>query len=76
LADRLSPPLTTVRVHHYKVGTEAAELVLNVLDRPPHERVPRQVVMPAEPIVRGSTGPARGEPKRPASVSIKDGEFS
>ena len=32
LADRLSPPLTTVRVQHYKAGFEAAELMVDIIE--------------------------------------------
>ncbi|MFN3655723.1 MAG: LacI family DNA-binding transcriptional regulator [Pseudolabrys sp.] len=53
LAERLSPPLTTVRVQHYKAGVEAAELVVHAIEHGLAE--PRRVVLPVELIVRGST---------------------
>ena len=53
LADRLSPPLTTVRVAHYKAGVEAAELIVDVVENGIAE--PRNLVLPVELIVREST---------------------
>jgi LacI family transcriptional regulator len=62
LAERLSPPLTTVRVQHYKAGVEAAELMVDVIENGPTE--PRHVVLPVEMIVRESTQPlSRGGTK-------------
>lgn len=53
LVDRLSPALTTVRVHHYKAGTEAAELIVETIEN--GNETPRHVVLPVELIVRAST---------------------
>lgn len=53
LVDRLSPPLTTVRVQHYKAGVQAAELIVDILEKGIME--PRHFVLPVELIVRGST---------------------
>lgn len=53
LVDRLSPPLTTIRVQHYKAGVEAAELIVDVLEN--GVMPPRHLVLPVEMIVRGST---------------------
>jgi LacI family transcriptional regulator len=53
-ADRFDPPLTTVRIPHYEVGTAAAELLLERL-REPDARV-REIVVPTQLIARGSTG--------------------
>jgi LacI family transcriptional regulator len=52
-ADRLSPPLTTVRVQHYKAGVEAAELIVDILENAIVE--PRHIVLPVDLIVREST---------------------
>jgi LacI family transcriptional regulator len=57
LADRLSPPLTTVRVQHYKAGFEAAELMVDIVENAPADA--RHAVLPVELIVRGSTRPLR-----------------
>ena len=54
LADRLSPALTTVRVQHYKAGTEAAELIVDTVEK--GIQTPRHIVLPVELIVRASTG--------------------
>ncbi len=54
--DRLSPPLTTVRIPHYDLGTQAAELLL---ERMSHDGAPLKIVLLApQLVVRGSTGPA------------------
>lgn len=53
LADRLSPALTTVRVQHYKAGTEAAELIVDTVEN--DIDTPRHIVLPVELIVRRST---------------------
>ncbi|HEY1978914.1 MAG TPA: substrate-binding domain-containing protein, partial [Xanthobacteraceae bacterium] len=59
LAERLSPPLTTIRVQHYKAGVEAAELIVDAVENRSAE--PRHVVLPVEMIVRESTrSPSRG----------------
>lgn len=55
LADRMTPPLTTVRIRSYDCGRAAAEILLEQLDTPPDARQPRHVVMPVELVVRGST---------------------
>lgn len=52
LVDRLFPALTTVRVHHYRAGVEAAELVVDIVAGRAAE--PRHVVLPVELIVRNS----------------------
>lgn len=53
LADRLSPALTTVRVQHYKAGFEAADVMLEIIERPTADA--HHVVLPVEMIVREST---------------------
>jgi LacI family transcriptional regulator len=54
--DRLSPPLTTVRIPHYELGVRAAELLLGRL-RDPAAAV-EAVHLPPELVERGSTAPA------------------
>lgn len=49
------PPLTTVRLPSYQEGQAAIELVFQLLDG---ETPPREVVVPTDVIVRGSTGSA------------------
>lgn len=56
--DRLSPPLTTVRIPHYELGVRAAELLLGRL-RDPDAPV-EAVHLPPELVERGSTAPAGG----------------
>ncbi len=55
-ADAFAPPLTTVRLPSFDIGTTAAELLISQMDNP--ARRPRSVTMPAELIVRDSSGPA------------------
>jgi LacI family transcriptional regulator len=56
--DRFSPPLTTVHVPLYALGTTAADLLLERL-RDPARSPERSVVLPTELIVRGSTATPR-----------------
>ena len=55
--DRLSPPLTTVRIQHYEMGAEAARLLLQRLERP--DSPGRSVQLGVEIVVRGSTAAPR-----------------
>lgn len=60
--DRITPPLTTVRVPHYETGAEAAELLLERLasaDGPA-----KTVLLPPQLVVRASTGPPPGRSRR------------
>jgi len=55
-AARVDPPLTTVRQDAFGLGTAAAEALLRMLASPGSP--PNVVVLPAELIVRASSGPA------------------
>ena len=55
MADRLQPPLTTIRVAEYDLGHQAARLLLAHIEQP--ERPAETVVITPELIVRGSTAP-------------------
>jgi LacI family transcriptional regulator len=52
-ADRFSPPLTTIGIPQYEIGVAAAELLLERLQG--RADGPREIVLPAHLIVRGST---------------------
>ncbi|HSD76008.1 MAG TPA: LacI family DNA-binding transcriptional regulator [Solirubrobacteraceae bacterium] len=54
-ADRFNPPLTTVRVPHHRIGTMAADLLLERLAD--EAAPPRQIEVPTELVIRGSTAP-------------------
>ena len=55
-SDRFSPPLTTVRVPHHRLGAGAADLLIERLADP---RAPaRHVVLPVELVIRGSAAAA------------------
>jgi LacI family transcriptional regulator len=56
LVDRLSPPLTTVRIQQYEVGFDAAGLLVDMMETPPEHWHPRHFIRPVELIVRASTG--------------------
>ncbi len=58
LADRLRPPLTTVRVAEYELGRQAARLLLAHIEHP--GRRPETVLITPELIVRGSTAKPAG----------------
>jgi LacI family transcriptional regulator len=55
--DLVSPPLTTVRVNQYAIGTQSAELLLDRLAD--SSTLTKTVVLPVKLIIRGSTGPRR-----------------
>ena len=55
---RFRPPLTTVRVPHYELGSTAAELMLEQLQG--LEAPPRQLLLAPELVIRGSTAAALG----------------
>jgi LacI family transcriptional regulator len=65
LVDRLSPPLTSVRVQHYKAGFEAAEVLTEIIETAAGE--PRHIVLPVDLIVRQST--ATPSPALPKAVT-------
>jgi len=54
--DRICPPLTTVRIQHAAMGTEAAALLIAAMAEP--TAPPRQIRLAPTLIVRGSTGVA------------------
>lgn len=56
LAGSMTPPLTTLRLPQYHLGTQAAELLLERIADPGSPPMAR--LLPAELIVRGSTAPA------------------
>ena len=56
--DRVAPPMTTVKVPHYAIGAEAAELLFEAVAQAA-SHVPRSVLLPVELTVRGSTAAPR-----------------
>jgi LacI family transcriptional regulator len=69
-AERLSPALTTVRVEHYRAGTEAAALMLDLIEK--RTAGPRHIVLPVDLIVRDSSSTARdGSPPPHTSKTRK-----
>lgn len=58
--DRLSPPLTTVRIQSYESGRHAAAMILKQIETPAESRRPAVEVLPVELVVRSSTAPAKG----------------
>lgn len=60
-AELISPPLTTVAVDHYKMGVEAARMMLGLLDSP-DTFVAHSVELPVQLIVRESTATAAPRP--------------
>ncbi len=54
-ADKLSPPLTTIRIPHYQIGVKAVELILQVIEA--GESSPVAVRLAPSLVVRRSTGP-------------------
>jgi LacI family transcriptional regulator len=58
LNDKFSPPLTSVRIPHYRIGYRAADLLLELIDDA--EATPVDVRLKPELVVRGSTAPPPG----------------
>lgn len=56
-ADRFAPPLTTVRIAHRTLGTEAARILLAEIENPRLRKT--QVRLEPEMVVRGSTAPPK-----------------
>jgi LacI family transcriptional regulator len=56
--DRLTPPLTTVRIPHYELGREAARRLLELIETP--DSPARSTTLRPELIVRGSTASPAG----------------
>ena len=71
LVDRLSPPLTTVRIQQYRVGFAAGELLVDLVETEPERRRPHHVVLPVQLVVRGSTSPAAGRTAVPTEAGKK-----
>jgi LacI family transcriptional regulator len=63
-ADRVSPPLTTVRVPQYDLGRRAAALLLETIKDPSRRPVTERI--PPELVVRDSTRAPRASGLRPA----------
>ena len=53
--DKMNPPLTTVAIPHYEIGSEAARLLLDTIEEP--DRHPRSVLLSPSLTVRDSTAP-------------------
>ena len=53
--DKMSPPLTTVAIPHYEIGSEAGRLLLDTIEEP--DRHPRSVLLAPSLTVRNSTAP-------------------
>jgi LacI family transcriptional regulator len=56
--DRLRPPLTTIRFPHYRLGTEAAELLLDRIDHA--DATVQTRYLDPELVIRGSTAAPAG----------------
>jgi len=70
-AERLSPPLTTVRVPQRELGRRVAELLLETIRDP--GRAPSTQVVGCKLIVRGSTMPARAPARRDTAAPPPSG---
>lgn len=57
IAEVVDPPLTTLHVPHRRMGRAAAELLLAMRDRQPHDRT---VLFDTAPVLRESLGSPRG----------------
>ncbi|HWB89772.1 MAG TPA: LacI family DNA-binding transcriptional regulator [Acidimicrobiia bacterium] len=57
-SERFSPPLTTVRISQYELGSKTAQLLLETIADP--ERTPETQLVGANLVIRESTAPVRG----------------
>ncbi len=56
-SSEFAPPLTTIRIPHYEIGVEAAELILDAMAPEAASRPPVSLRLAPELIVRESTAP-------------------
>ena len=57
--NRLSPPLTSLRIPHHEIGDQAAKLLLERIQNP--ESQVRTVNQLPELVIRGSTAPPKNQ---------------
>ena len=67
MAERWSPPLTTVKVDPFQAGKAAAEILFADIKIAPEERLPKHVLLPASMVVRGSTAAPSSRKARKAT---------
>ena len=65
LVERMTPPLTTVRIQHYELGVHAAQLLAKQLDQPHSPKIAMSLGVSLE--VRGSTAAPRATTLRRAT---------
>ncbi|MGE3246276.1 MAG: LacI family DNA-binding transcriptional regulator [Beijerinckiaceae bacterium] len=62
MVDCIEPPLTTIRIQHYKIGQAAADVLLKRMNAHAEDARPRHLILPVELIKRASTGePRKGQ---------------
>jgi LacI family transcriptional regulator len=71
-ADRITPPLTTVRIQKREAGIQAAAILIAQLATPPDARSAVHVTLPVELVVRASTA----APMRPASAASRHSRWA
>jgi LacI family transcriptional regulator len=72
IATAIEPALTTVRQNIGRLGSMAADLLLNLVENPPDERTSaHRIVLPAELVVRDSCGALRGFPAHTSALAIQ-----
>jgi LacI family transcriptional regulator len=57
MVDRLTPPLTTVRVPKHQMGALAADMIVDLIEGKPG--LDRSAMLPVDLVVRGSTARVR-----------------
>lgn len=68
LVDLVTPPLTTIRIQHHQIGTEAARLLLQKLAEPLSSVV--DVVLHPALVVRESTSPPQAATRRRTRAQV------
>jgi LacI family transcriptional regulator len=67
MVDCIEPPLTTVRIPHYRIGQVAAEFLLQRMGQGHNSLQPQHQVLPIELVIRASTAAPLERPVRAVS---------
>jgi LacI family transcriptional regulator len=68
MAERWSPPLTTVKVDPLQAGKAAAEILFADMSMAPDKRLPKHVLLPASMVIGGSTAAPSSQKARKSSA--------
>jgi LacI family transcriptional regulator len=69
LVDMVNPPLTTIRIGHWEMGRQAADLLQQAIEA--LENPTRNVVLPPKLIIRGSTAAPRKNAAKKIAAAVR-----